>query len=288
MNRQLIRFAAGMILAATVLLAQIGGRGGRGAVNGFQDAGMIGLDGTWAPLPTTQLNPSVVTGKPLSATEERRTVQTLGDGTVLENADSNLFYRDSQGRTRVEKTAQGKTTIVITDPLAGFSATLDPATKTARKSAVYPQPVGRSMSIPDDGASDLKTLTLMQNLRLKVLSLTEAADRAGHTTREDLGTLDQYGVPTQGTRETLTIPAGKIGNNRDIHVVNERWYSGEIQMLVKSVNSDPRFGTTTYQLTNIVRVNPDISLFQIPADYTVAEGGGRGGGGRGVVAPAHK
>ena len=37
------------------------------------------------------------------------------------------------------------------------------------------------------------------------------------------------------------IPAGRIGNNRDLRVTNERWFSNEIQMLVKSVNSDPRF-----------------------------------------------
>ena len=86
---------------------------------------------------------------------------------------------------------------------------------------------------------------------------------------EDLGTQNQNGVPAQGTRNTITIPAGQIGNNRDIHVVNERWYSSDLQMLVKSVNSDPRFGTTTYQLTNIIRSMPDAGLFQIPGSYTV-------------------
>jgi hypothetical protein len=285
MNKRLIRFAAGLALAATALPAQTGGRGGRGAVNGFQDLGMVGLDGTWIALPAAQGNgaPSATTGRPLSATEERRTVQTLGDGTVLENADSNLFYRDSQGRTRVEQTRQGKTSIVITDPVAGFMVTLDPATKTALKSAVSAQAAWRRVTIAKDrlsifplgGRGSAEPTTLMEKLKAQLSNQLDAAKR---TTREDLGTLNQYGVPAQGTRETLTIPAGEIGNNRDIHVINERWYSNELQMLVKSVNSDPRFGTTTYQLTNIVRVNPDSSLFQIPADYTVAEGGGRGRG----------
>ena len=44
-------------------------------------------------------------------------------------------------------------------------------------------------------------------------------------------------------------------------------------MLVKSVNTDPRFGTTTYQLTNIVQGEPASTLFQIPADYTLLEAG---------------
>jgi hypothetical protein len=36
-------------------------------------------------------------------------------------------------------------------------------------------------------------------------------------------------------------------------------------MNVKTTNSDPRFGETTYQLTNIMQVAPDPILFQVPA-----------------------
>jgi hypothetical protein len=41
--------------------------------------------------------------------------------------------------------------------------------------------------------------------------------------------------------------------------------------------SDPRFGTTTMQLTNVVRAEPDATLFQVPAGYTVTQGRGRRG-----------
>ncbi len=77
------------------------------------------------------------------------------------------------------------------------------------------------------------------------------------------------GALAQGTRTTETIPQGKIGNDRAIKIVNERWISNDLQMLVKSTSSDPRFGDTTYQLTGIVQAAPDPSLFQIPADYTL-------------------
>jgi hypothetical protein len=56
--------------------------------------------------------------------------------------------------------------------------------------------------------------------------------------------------------------------------VNERWYSQELQTVVLTKNSDPRMGETTYRLTNINRSEPDPSLFQVPADYTVDEGAG--------------
>jgi len=91
--------------------------------------------------------------------------------------------------------------------------------------------------------------------------------------KESLGTQTIEGVQAEGTRVTFTIPAGKIGNERPIVTVNERWYSPELQTVVMSKNSDPRMGETTYRLTNIVRSEPDPGLFQVPADYTVKEGG---------------
>ena len=92
--------------------------------------------------------------------------------------------------------------------------------------------------------------------------------------QESLGTQSIEGVTAEGTRMTLTIPAGKIGNDRPIVTVNERWYSPELQTVVLTKNSDPRMGETTYRLTNINRSEPDPSLFQVPADYTVDEGPG--------------
>src|SRR5262249_31715862 len=89
---------------------------------------------------------------------------------------------------------------------------------------------------------------------------------------ENLGVQTQNGVQAQGTRSTQIIPAGQIGNNRDIHVVYDRWYSNDLRMVVKSVNSDPPIGTTSYQLTNISPTGPSPGLFQIPADYTVNDG----------------
>lgn len=91
--------------------------------------------------------------------------------------------------------------------------------------------------------------------------------------QEQLGTQTIEGVAAEGARVTFTIPAGKIGNDRPIVTVNERWYSQELQTVVMSKNSDPRMGETTYRLTNIDRSEPDPSLFQVPPDYTLQEGG---------------
>jgi len=55
--------------------------------------------------------------------------------------------------------------------------------------------------------------------------------------------------------------------------VFERWYSPDLQIVVKSTRNDPRFGTTTYALSNVQRTEPAAALFTVPADYTVKEGG---------------
>jgi hypothetical protein len=84
---------------------------------------------------------------------------------------------------------------------------------------------------------------------------------------DNLGTQNIEGVEAEGTRTTTTIPAGAIGNDRPIEIVYERWYSNNLQLVVMSKNTDPRFGEQTYRLTNIIRSEPDPSLFSLPTDY---------------------
>ena len=84
-----------------------------------------------------------------------------------------------------------------------------------------------------------------------------------------LGTQNFEGVEAEGTRTTTTIPAGAIGNDRPIEITYERWFSKELQLVVMSKNSDPRSGEQTYHLTNIVRNEPDPSLFTVPHSYRI-------------------
>ncbi len=72
----------------------------------------------------------------------------------------------------------------------------------------------------------------------------------------------------------MTIPTCQIGNDRPLQIVSERWFSPDLQVLVMSRQSDPRFGETTYRLTNIVRSEPIFTLFEVPPDFEVVEGPG--------------
>lgn len=86
---------------------------------------------------------------------------------------------------------------------------------------------------------------------------------------ESLGKQTIEGVEAEGTRTTITFPAGSMGNERPINIVSERWYSPELQTVVMTRHSDPRFGETNYRLTNINRSEPARTLFEVPSDYTL-------------------
>jgi hypothetical protein len=298
----------------------------------FQFAGVGGPEGR--AFGSGSIGSQVVTGKPFSATEERHSVQILGDGTRIESSETNHLYRDDQGRTRIEP-ASGN--ITIFDPVAGFSAELDPVNKSVSKMGVIvregrimakmnfgnpisveildpaklaklkaeladtqnrysersPQIVELKKQIADLQAAQERGTSVQVLAGDKIKVLASANGEAKATTERsvtfttadgpvtmrvgpgDNGSVERLaeqkinGALAQGTRTTETIPVGKIGNDRPINIVNERWFSNDLQMLVKSTSSDPRFGDTTYQLTGIVQAAPDPSLFQIPADYTI-------------------
>ena len=81
------------------------------------------------------------------------------------------------------------------------------------------------------------------------------------TRKESLGTRDFSGVQAEGTRLITTIPVGAVGNERQIEITSETWFARELGVIVYSKRTDPRVGESTYQLTNIQRVEPDASLF---------------------------
>lgn len=203
-----------------------------------------------------------VTGSPFSAQSSTETVQTLADGNRIDRTNTGMMYRDSQGRTRVEENfkhfgpmpASGNAgpMVFINDPVSGMDYILNPSNKTAVEST-RPAPKGaRGQGGGGNGPRGQFTPRNNSNV----------------TTQTETQSLD--GLTVQYTRVTRTIPAGQIGNANPIQTVLERWYSSDLQMVIKSVDTNPEFGTTTFQLTNINRSEPDASLFQVPSDYTVS------------------
>jgi hypothetical protein len=194
-----------------------------------------------------------VKGAPYSATAITETVQTLADGARITHKKTDTIYRDSEGRTRREQTfdrvgpfqveGEPRQIIFINDVVAGARVVLDPGKLTARKMPSFDRPAPRFTPRPPADGAERKT--------------------------ESLGKQTIEGVEAEGTRTTTTIPAGKIGNDRPLEIVSERWESPELQVVVLSKHKDPFAGETTYRLTNISRDEPARSLFEVPASYTL-------------------
>jgi hypothetical protein len=212
----------------------------------------------------------VVKGAPFSATGNSETTQILQDGTTIHHTTSTALYRDSAGRFRRDVTLSGigplqtsgkpHTMIAIADPVGGAHYLLNPDQKVAHK-----------MSLPMGAKAGQFEQKMQQHIAKE--------EASGEVKKESLGTQAINGVNAEGTRITHTIPAGQIGNDKPIQIVLERWYSPDLQIMVKSTRSDPRFGTTTYAVTNVQRTEPAAALFIVPSDYTVKEGGPGGPGG---------
>ncbi len=229
---------------------------------------------------------------PYSATEITETNQVLADGTRIHNQTQAQVYRDTEGRTRRETPES----ITIWDPVAKASYILNPKTQTAQQLplgggffyvAQDGQPNTFRMNLPPPGPEMAKAKAEAEQSATenKVFARTIVRSGGGAGLAfpdpmdfgkelapgkpESLGTQIIEGVSAEGTRTTGTIATGAIGNDRPLQVVNERWYSPDLQMVVQSRFSDPRTGEQTFRVTNISRNDQPLYLFQVPAGYQV-------------------
>ena len=208
----------------------------------------------------------VVKGAPYSATAITEATQTLADGNQIIRRKEVAYYRDSQGRMRIEQMLDtiGKWTAdkpwpigLISDPVSGFTYNLDPLKKVAVKSSPYFKQVYDEL-VPVEFLEQTtgKPAKVDSSDRIRLESLPKK-------------TFDL--VEAEGTRITLTIPAGEIGNKLPIEIVDEKWYSPDLKAVIMTRHSDPRTGDLTWRLTNINRTEPDPSLFRVPAEYKTEE-----------------
>jgi hypothetical protein len=210
---------------------------------------------------------AVVKSAPFSADVTTETTMVLQDGNHIHQTSKVKLYRDSEGRTRREQSLNNlgslasntnmPPVVFINDPVAGVNYALSAASKTATKSSVG----GRGPIGIRDG-------------RMRGGPPGDGPQRNVKT--ESLGSKTLEGVTAEGTRTTITIPAGQEGNEQPMQTVIESWYSADLHTIVMSKRSDPRTGETVTRYTNISRAEPPHSLFELPADYTIDQTQGRG------------
>ena len=278
-----------------------------------------------------------IKGVPYSAETIVEGSQQLADGNRINRKTTGRVYRDSEGRTRREDDRpNGVVAISITDPVAGFSYSLDAQNKVAWRT-----PMGNATAImgkvdgsqpavgfvrqvepvrtpgPDGTTTVSNRVTFVETTRAEMEKIEAArvaerrmgaedapstavargggggvaavapaeaprarggGGRGGAVAPTNAGPLEHKvidGQPVEGRKTTTVIPAGQVGNEQPITITSEQWRSPDLNVLVMTRHSDPRSGDSVYRLQNIIRAEPDRSLFMVPADYTVRDTGVR-------------
>lgn len=246
-----------------------------------------------------------VKGAPYSAETIVESSQSLADGNHIARKTTGRIFRDGEGRTRREEDRQdGSIGISITDPVAGVAYSLDPGTKTAWKTgmamagAIMGKIEASRVEAKRELELDLRKLEAENEQKKEAIArervgpgnprVTEPRENIVVTTEAGAvmmrgeaykmsdGPLEHKtieGIAVEGRKTTATIPAGKVGNEQPIAITSEEWSSPDLQILVLTKHADPRMGESSYRLVNIIRAEPDRSLFMVPADYVVKETG---------------
>jgi hypothetical protein len=292
-----------VLMAASCALAQEKGNviyrsasvGGM-AFGGFDRAPVQG-----APYSATINNESVQT-----LADGNRIVQT-STGTTARDSQGRTRHDTALPAIGNLSAANVPRLVFLQDPVAQTSYTLNLTDKTAQKMPVFSamaggvtasgpvvsmkfgevggapamlDPLPSTMAAPAAGQVFIqKHIDVADGPMLRVdsepnpgMMLQKHMDEQASATTEDLGSQTMEGILVNGVRTTHTIPAGQIGNERPISIVTEIWTSPDLKTVIFSKRSDPRMGEQTFRLTNIVRAEPDPSLFTVPPDFKIVEG----------------
>jgi hypothetical protein len=193
-------------------------------------------------------------GRPFSAASHIIWTRTLEDGTVLQRHLDSEIARDSNGRIYRE------------------SHTFVGAGDTSKLSRFYIlDPIRHTRTACDPGPRHCTVTPYFARAEFSVTPAGPIDNGKGYLTRESLGTSTRDGLDVTGTRETTTIDAGIVGNDRALRSTREFWYSADLQVNLEVTRKDPREGTQVIQIDNLSRSEPDPSRFQVPAGFTVED-----------------
>lgn len=230
--------------------------------------------------PDTNFDRVLVEGAAFSADSVTEHVQTLADGNHMGRKSVAHIYRDGVGRTRrdhdlqrgnaLAADGQPPRLIIINDPIGRVNYVIDTQMGIAQKRQLPPAKVMEAMERTMRGNAPFSVLMPTSTAHRRMAE-GDAAQPLPKPVTEKLLQQTIEGVMAEGTRVTMTIPAGEFDNEQPMIITHEEWYAPELHMIVLMKHNDPRFGETTFQLTNILRGEPAAELFQAPTNYKIVD-----------------
>lgn len=211
---------------------------------------------------------------PFSAVAVTRANLRLPDGTRMNRRTTARYFRDTNGRVRIEHLMEGlpapRTTserhirlLVLANPCEALR-TLDPVSRTFRfvGNDLIASTTGADLRIPVGGTF------FMGVARPSDVASGRAITPPGTLVDEEtLGSRMIAGVEAVGRRVTMTTLAGQVGNDRPIAATDEWWYSPDLRLVMAADYTSTVLGTITYRVTQLRTDEPPDTLFTIPDDY---------------------
>ncbi len=211
-----------------------------------------------------------VTGAAFTAEAVTTVRRTAADGTEDVRSASTRLYRDGFGRVRVEqqRSCGAPSTAVRIgiqpDPEKPVVYVLNSDAHTAgfALKGMIGAAIGGgdTFALPQEGVG-WHALVFNRGELLKAAGVT--------VTESPLGVRQLEGLAAEGRRLTYTVPAQTFQNDQPFQIIEDRWESRELKLLLYADSFSPQTGTIQYRLTNIQRSSPSPDLFQIPPEFNV-------------------
>jgi hypothetical protein len=197
-----------------------------------------------------------LTNAPFQATVTAEWTKHLPDGTTTTVKNHRLVVRDSQGRIYQERR-----TLV---PEGG-----------SRESQVFrieiSSPVMHTKYFCDPSLQECELRNYNMPITEPVIPAGEMANGTRYLSRASTGTKTIEGLETIGTRETITVQTGVIGNSAPVESTKEFWYSPKLALNLQVLRLDPLHGDQLFNVTDLQLSEPDSRLFDIPAGCKVVD-----------------
>ena len=213
--------------------------------------------------------PSPLKGAPFTATVKATFDQKLADGNSIRGIVHYQIARDASGRTMTQSPlncyigddgrAHQAFQVVVNDRSANtmenwFVSDTNPKVATIMHTPQVARPSEAELAA----------------MRANAKSHPRQA-QVNQWQTENLGIRELHGVAANGTRRTLTIPAGQEGNALPLVTVTESWNSSKLGISMMEMRDDPRRGHTVVEIEELQKGDPDPSLFSPPKDYIIKD-----------------
>jgi hypothetical protein len=193
---------------------------------------------------------------PFTAIVSTEWTRQTSDGATIVVKNRRMVARDSQGHVFEER----RRFVPVDSNAQSLLFQMD-----------YVDPVRHTRTVCLPPSSTCEVRNFFEPVSTSTIAVGPMADGKHYLSREDLGKGDTEGLETIGTRETITTNPGTFGNDREVTLTKEFWYSPKlgINLLVKRM--DPTQGTQVFTVSDISLAEPDARLFIVPAKYKVVD-----------------